>query len=236
VNRIARSLLACATLAFSAPKLDTLVAPDGSKAGLWLPKSKKKLPLVIWLHGGLGANNPAKGVAAASNMAATWADSAAFALLAPSAWPSSPWWSQDAAIRLTDFVAKATRRPGIDGTRIVLAGASDGGSGALWLAANLRTRFGKSLKGMAIWSADPDVLASQGIAWNPAQLKGLPLRWTAGGRDRLYPLDRIHSWWETCHGAGILLDPHENPTADHDLQFHGPDLALFPAWVRKTAR
>lgn len=236
MNKFLALLLTLFSATFASPKRDTLIAPDGSKAGLWVPKSKKKLPLVVWLHGGIGANNPSKGVAAASNMAATWGDSGAFALLAPSAWPASPWWSEDAALRVADLVAKASRRPGVDGTRLILAGASDGGSGALWLASQLRTKFGKSLKGVAIWSADPDVLVSQGIPWSPTGLKGLPLRWTAGGRDHLYPLERIHSWWEACQAAGVRLDPHETPAADHDLQFHGPDLALFPAWVRKTAK
>ncbi|MEN9308752.1 MAG: hypothetical protein RL173_2684 [Fibrobacterota bacterium] len=236
MNRACALFLGLATLAFATPRIDTLLAGDGSKAGLWIPKSRKKLPLVVWLHGGIGANNPAKGVAAATNMASTWGDSGTFALVAPSAWPASPWWSSDAALRVTEFVNMASRRPGVDGTRIVLAGASDGGSGALWIAASLRTKFGKTLKGVAIWSAAPDVLVSQGVPWKPSEIKGVPLRWTAGGHDRLYPLERIHFWWEACQAAGIPLDPHENPTADHDLKFHGPDLAMFPAWVRKTAK
>ncbi len=236
MNKILLGLFTFAAFSWASPKHDTLKASDGSKAGLWVPKSKHKLPLVIWLHGGIGANNPAKGLAAAANMAVTWADSGAFALLAPSAWPASPWWSDDAAKRVAEFVEQAGRKPGIDASRILLSGASDGGSGALWLASALRGKWTKRLKGMAIWSADPDVMVQQGISWNPASLKGLPLRWTAGGHDRLYSLDRVHFWWEQCQAAGLVLDPHENPTADHDLQFHGPDLALFPAWVRKTAR
>ena len=237
MNRIVLGLLACAAIAGATSlKLDTLVAPDGSKAGLWIPKSKKKLPLVVWLHGGIGANNQAKGVAAANNMAATWGDSAAFALVAPSAWPASPWWSQEAAMRVADFVGKASRKPGVDGSRIVLAGVSDGGSGALWLSAALRKMLGAKLKGVAIWSTDPDVMLAQNVPWNPGQLKGMPVRWTAGGRDRLYPVERIHAWWEACQGAGIRLEPHDTPEADHDLQFHAADLALFPSWVGKTAR
>ncbi len=220
----------------AAPRLDTLVAPDGSKAGLWVPKSRKKLPLVVWLHGGLGANNPAKGLAAASNMSATWGDSGAFALLAPSAWPASPWWSEDAARRIEDLLAKAAKVPGVDAGRIVLAGASDGGSGSLWLSVRLRRDLKGRLKGAAIWSADPDAMEMQGISWNPAPLKGTALRWTAGTGDRLYPIERIRFWWDRCRAAGIRLESNETPGADHDLQFHKADLALFPDWIRKTAR
>ncbi len=225
-----------AALASAAPRLDTLVAPDGSKAGLWVAKSHKKLPLVIWLHGGLGANNPSKGVAAASNMSATWGDSEAFALLAPSAWPASPWWSETAAQRIVDLVAKVAKTPGVDASRIVLAGASDGGSGALWLSVRLRQNLKDRLKGAAIWSADPSVMEMQGIPWNPTLLRGTALRWTAGSDDRLHPAARIRSWWDRCRAAGIRLEPVETAGAGHDLQFHKPDLALFPAWVRRVAR
>lgn len=236
MNRLAPWVCALAALASAAPRLDTLVAPDGSRAGLWVPESRRKLPLVVWLHGGLGANNPSKGIAAANNMSSTWGDSGAFALLAPSAWPASPWWSEDAARRIGDLIAKAAKFPGVDASRIVLAGASDGGSGSLWLSVRLRQDLKGRLKGAAIWSADPSAMERQGAWWNPADLAGTALRWTAGGDDQLYPVARIRSWWDRCRAAGIRLETKETAGAGHDLQFHKADLALFPAWVRRTAR
>lgn len=234
------SLLLAAACLFSgpaAPKIDTLALADGSKAGFWQPAAgSRKLPLVVWLHGGIGANNPSKGVAAATNMASSWRDSGAFALLAPSAWPASPWWSDESARRVAELVEKVSHRKGIDASRIVLAGASDGGSGALWLAGRLKAAWKTRLKAVAVWSTDPDVLAAQGIAWNPASLSGMPLRWTAGDKDRLYPLDRIRYWWDICRSTGVRLEPHEAAGADHDLRFHQGDLAMFPSWVRKNAR
>ena len=243
MNRVLPTLILLATLA-AVPRaeigLDSLVASDGSRAGLWIPAppkgSSRKLPLVVWLHGGLGANNPAKGVAAARNMAATWSASGAFALLAPSAWPASPWWSPGAAARILELVEQAARRPGIDATRIVVAGVFDGGSGALWTASRLRPQWGGKLKAIAVWSTLPDVMIVQGASWDPAPLKGLPLRWTVGDKDHLYPVERVRPWWEPLRTAGVILEVHENPTADHDLSFHGADLAAFPAWVRAKAR
>ena len=137
---------------------------------------------------------------------------------------------------MADLVDQASRRTGINASKIVLSGVSDGGSGALWIASALRKRWGARLKGVAIWSANPDVMFLQQVSWDPAPLKGLPLRWTAGGQDHLYPLSRIKYWWEQCASNGIKLQSHENATADHDLKFHQADLALFPAWVRRTAR
>jgi len=233
------SLLLAASLLPGAWRIDTLLVADGSRAALVLPgrpesraaKSRSKVPLVVWLHGGIGANNPSKGLLAAQGFAA-WADSGRFALLAPSAWPASPWWSASAQARIADLVAQASRRPGIDASRIVLAGVSDGGSGALWLASRLRGDWGIRLRGVAVWSTDPSVLVAQGVPFDPSALKGLPVRWTAGERDRLYPMEDVATWWDRLRGAGVGLDAHDDPLADHDLAFHQADLGRFPAWLR----
>lgn len=224
-------LAALAQVVFAAVRLDTIVLPDGSKAGLWIPKSRKPVPLVVWFHGGIGANNPAKGVPAASNMASTWADSGRFALVAPSAWPASPWWTPEAAHRTGAAIDSALARKGVDKKRVIFAGASDGGTGALWLAGALRKPLGARLKGVAVWSCNPGILQNQGISLDEASLVGLPVRWTAGGRDHLYPLDGVRTWWTRFQRLGIPLQTQELPEADHDLAFHGKDLALFPAWV-----
>jgi poly(3-hydroxybutyrate) depolymerase len=230
------SLLLSLLVSAASVHMDTLRAPDGSAAGLWTPSSKVRRPLVVWLHGGIGADNPSKGLAAAAGFVHNWGDSNAFALLAPSAWPASPWWTDEAARRVAQFVDEAAKKPGVDGSRIVLAGVSDGGSGALWLASRLRGIWGGRLKAVAVWSCDPDVLQMQGAAWAPESIKGIPLRWTAGGRDHLYPLDRIRWWWSRCARSGVAVDRHETPEADHDLAFHQADLGKLPAWVRLKAK
>lgn len=216
--------------------VEAIRMPDGSQAGLWAPKSRAKLPLVVWFHGGIGANNPAKGVPAAQNMASTWKDSGAFALVAPSAWPASPWWSDEAVARTAASIDSAAKRKGVDASRVILAGASDGGTGALWIASKLRAKLGAKLKGVAVWSCNPDVLSMQGLSLPALPLVGLPIRWTAGGKDRLYPLARIQEYWTALGQAGLTLETHENPQADHDLAFHAADLAMFPSWARKTAK
>lgn len=236
------SLLLAAALVSGAWRIDTLQVADGSRAALVLPRRavregrgpRTKVPLVVWLHGGIGANNPSKGLAAAAGFAA-WADSGRFALLAPSAWPASPWWSPSAQTRIADLVAQAARRPGVDASRIVLAGVSDGGSGALWLASRLRARWGARLRGVAVWSTDPSVLVAQGVAFDPSTLEGMPVRWTAGERDRLYPIQDVASWWERLRVAGVSLEARDDPAADHDLAFHQVDLGRFPAWLRAHA-
>lgn len=217
-------------------QVETIRLPDGSQAGFWAPKSRAKRPLVVWFHGGIGANNPAKGVPAAQNMAATWKDSGAFALAAPSAWPASPWWTDEAVARTAALIDSAAKRKGVDATRVILAGASDGGTGALWIASKLRTKLGARLKGVAVWSCSPDVLSMQGLTLPALPLVGLPIRWTAGGKDRLYPLVRIKEYWAALSQAGLALETHENAVADHDLSFHAADLALFPTWSRQTAK
>lgn len=216
-----------------APRIDTIVSVDGSRSALVVPqrKGKTRLPLVVWLHGGIGANNPSKGLAAAAGFV-RWADSGGFALLAPSAWPASPWWSASALARVTELIHRAGATPGVDASRVVLAGVSDGGSGALWMAVQIAHMSSVQLRAVAVWSTDPSVLVSQGIPFDPAPLRGLPIRWTAGGRDRLYPFQDVSNWWGRLEQVGAELETRHDPLADHDLSFHQADLARFPAWVR----
>lgn len=221
-------------------RTDTLVAPDGSKAALVVPSRKVKakpagFPLVVWLHGGLGANNPAKGLQAASGFASL-ADSGGFAFLAPSSWPASPWWSVSARDRLLSVVESASKRPGVDASRMVLAGASDGGTGALWLAVATRDVWKDRLRGVAVWSTNPSVLMGRGTQLSVAGLAGLPVRWRAGSRDRLFAPEDVALWWERLRMGGVDLDAVVDANAGHDMADHKADLATFPGWVKRTTK
>lgn len=227
------ALLVCAGSLFAAPVVKDLALPDGSIAGLVLPGHPKgKVTLVIWLHGGLGANDPAKGSKAAHNMAA-WADTSGFALLCPSAWPASPWFAPDAQVRLQKLVALASKEARIGaGGRIVLAGTSDGGTGALWLASQLRPAFGKRLKAVAVWSCNPSVLGNYGLEFRPGALSGLTVRWAQGGNDRLFALEDVRGWWNRCLAAKVRLESRPVPMAGHDMADWTADQNAFGSWLR----
>jgi len=213
--------------------LKTLSLPDGSKAGLVLPsRAGGKAPLVIWLHGGIGANDPAKGIKAATNMQ-LWADSSNFALLCPSAWPTSPWWTPEATGRILDLVRQCSKNPRIDANRIILTGTSDGGAGALWNVKGLRGVLGKRLKGVAVWSCNPSVLGNYGEAISLGSFSGLPVRWAQGGRDRLFALDDVRGWWGQFIAARAKLEPHPVEMAGHDMADWQQDQGTLGAWIRK---
>ncbi|MCB9497320.1 MAG: hypothetical protein H6686_10595 [Fibrobacteria bacterium] len=226
-------------------RTDTLTFRDGSRAALVVPNPpgsldpaqarKWKAPLVVWLHGGIGADDPAKGLRAAVGFA-PWADSGGFALLAPSAWPASPWWSASALERVEAQIRIAQKTQGVDSRSLVLAGVSDGGAGALWMAQRLRGVPELHLRAVAVWSANPSVLISRGASFDPVSLGGMPVRWTAGGRDRLYSFPEVAAWWELLRRSGVDLESHYNPGADHDLSQHQEDMGKFPAWRRRFAR
>ncbi len=230
------NLLLALSLWCGAWKIDTLESPDGGRAALVVSvNAKAPRPLVVWFHGGIGANNPSKGLLAAQGLAA-WADSCGFALLVPSAWPGSPWWSASAVSRLETHLRQVGKRRSVDTRRIVFAGVSDGGSGALWLAAQMPALRTGALRGVAVWSTDPSVLVSRGAVLDPSLLKGIPVRWTAGGRDRLYPVSDVTAWWSRLRSASVPLESRLDPEADHDMTWHQQDFARFPAWAKPRLR
>ena len=48
----------------------------------------------------------------------------------PYAWNDEPWWSDDQVLNLHAIVDDLKRRYNIDENRVVVAGVSDGGTGA----------------------------------------------------------------------------------------------------------
>lgn len=231
--KICLGMLMGSVIGYAASSVRALPLPDGSTAGLVVPaKAHGKLPLVVWLHGGIGANNPAKGLEAARNFS-TWADTSGFTLLCPSAWPASPWWSASARQRLEKLLVIAAKDSHVDGHRIVFAGTSDGGAGILWLTQELRPSLGKRLKGVAVWSCDPSVLQNYGVSLDPRAFAGLPVRWSQGGNDRLFPLEDVRQWWNRFIVAHAKLESHPVLWAGHDLVDWQADLGQLGAWVRK---
>lgn len=233
MDRICHTFLILATAtAFAAPTVKELPLPDGSTAGLVLPgQFKGRKTLVVWLHGGIGANDPGKGLKAARNMK-EWADTSGFALLCPSAWPASPWPTAQAKNRLESLVAAASKAKGLKDAPVVLAGTSDGGAGALWLAGELRPKLGKRLSAVAVWSCNPSMLGNYGVEFQPRTLAGTKVRWAQGGRDRLFALEDVRQWWNLCLAARVKLEAHPVELAGHDMADWTADQNAFGAWVR----
>jgi dienelactone hydrolase len=137
---------------------------------------------------------------------------------------------------LEHHLQQAGKRRAVDTRRVVFAGVSDGGSGALWLAAHLPALRSGALRGVAVWSTDPSVLESRGAVLDPTLLKGIPVRWTAGGRDRLYPVSDVTNWWARFRTASVPLESRLDPEADHDMAWHQHDFGRFPAWAKLRLR
>ena len=59
----------------------------------------------------------------------------------PYAWHDAPWWSDDQVLSFRAIVDQLKRKYNIDENRVVVAGVSDGGTGAYYIAMRETTLF-----------------------------------------------------------------------------------------------
>ena len=134
----------------------------------------------------------------------------------PYAWRAAPWWSEDQILNLAAILDALKRRYNIDENRVVVAGVSDGGTGAYYVAMRDTTPFASflPLNGHII------VLGQEGLELNkgifPNNLRNKPLFVVNGGQDRLYPTSDVEPHVAHMKNNGVAIDYHPQPTAGHD--------------------
>lgn len=190
-----------------------------SPAAYWLVKSKggpkinlKTAPVIVWLHGGMGSTNCAKGLTAGLALQ----DSAlkVNALVAsPSVCGENNWLHAGTSVidALLDSIAKRRGAP-IDS--IWMVGVSDGGLGVV--AYNVQGR--RSVARSVLVSTFPGMVADEiELAKMPGVRKG---RWIflQGGADRLYPLEQTMPWMQSfcAQLPRKQCEIHQEAAGEHD--------------------
>ena len=134
----------------------------------------------------------------------------------PYAWKGAPWWSEGQILNLRAILDVLKRRYNVDENRVVLAGVSDGGTGAYYVAMRDTTPFASFLP----LNGTPLVLGNQGLTLNerifPNNLRNKPLFVVNGGQDPLYPSNMVEPALEHMKNNGVAIDYHPQPTAGHD--------------------
>jgi poly(3-hydroxybutyrate) depolymerase len=192
----------------------------------------KKYQLRIQLHGGVGGRRDSQPVGTGLIGALAGVEQI---YVIPYAWSRSPWWSDDQVDNLHAIVDAVKQRYNVDENRVVVSGASDGGTGAYYVAMRDTTPYASFLPLNGYWMvlASRDVDDGEIFANN---LRNKPLFIVNGGRDPLYPTRIVDPYVEHYKKGGVELEYHPQPEAGHNTQWWPTVRDSFEAFVRAHPR
>ena len=164
------------------------------------------------LHGGVDGrvNNQPRGTGEIGNLAG-----AEQIYVLPYAWRDAPWWSDAQILNLNAIVDALKRTYNVDENRVVVAGVSDGGTGAYFVAMRETTPFSSfiPLNGFIM------VLANDGMddgGLFPTNLLNKPMFVVNGGLDRLYPLSVVEPFTRHLMNGGVQVAYYPQPEGQHN--------------------
>jgi acetyl esterase/lipase len=172
----------------------------------------RRYPVRVHLHGDVGGAMRSVSEAAIEPFL-----NPEFFSVVPFAWNDAPWWTDTQVLNLRTILDRLKRQYNIDENRIVLAGESDGGTGAYYFGMRDTTPFAAFLP----FNAFIMVLGNQGLALNerlfPNNLRNKPMFVVNGGKDPLYPTEKVDSYIDHMKRNGVAIDYRPQPEAGHDI-------------------
>lgn len=162
------------------------------------------------LHGGVGgrADNQPRGTGESPLPGAEQI------YVVPYAWNAAPWWSDDQVLNLAAIVDSLKRTYNIDENRVVVAGVSDGGTGAYYIGMRDTTPYASilPLNGFIMVIANDSIDDGQVF---PNNLRDKPAFVVNGGKDPLYPISEVEPFVRHLM-AGVDIEYHPQPEAGHN--------------------
>jgi hypothetical protein len=167
------------------------------------------------LHGGVGGrvDNKPRGNGQIGTLAG-----AEQIYVIPYAWNDEPWWSDDQVLNLHAIVDDLKRRYNIDENRVVVAGVSDGGTGAYYVAMRDTTPYASflPLNGYIMVLANGEIDDGHNF---PNNLRNKPFFVVNGGKDRLYPISIVEPFTRHLMRNGVQIDYHPQPDGEHNTNW-----------------
>ncbi|HYV64402.1 MAG TPA: hypothetical protein VE958_17085 [Bryobacteraceae bacterium] len=172
------------------------------------------------LHGGVGGrtDNKPRGNGQIGPLSGNGSGEGAGAeqiYVIPYAWNDAPWWSDDQVLNLRTIVDDLKRRYNVDENRVVVAGVSDGGTGAYFVAMRDTTPYASflPLNGYIMVLANGEIDDGNNF---PGNIRNKPLFVVNGGKDRLYPLSIVEPFTRHLMKNGVQIDYHPQPDGEHN--------------------
>jgi hypothetical protein len=184
------------------------------------------------LHGGIGArsDNKPRGTGEIGPLAG-----AEQIYVLPYAWEDAPWWGDDQILNLNAIVDALKRTYNIDENRVVVAGVSDGATGAYFIAMRETTPFASflPLNGFIMVLANDEI--DDGHIF-PNNLLNKPMFVINGGKDRLYPTRSVEPFTRYLMARGVDIAYHPQPEGEHNTRWWPEMKDVFEKFVADHPR
>jgi hypothetical protein len=184
------------------------------------------------LHGGVGGrvNNQPRGTGEIGALAG-----AEQIYVIPYSWNDAPWWSDHQVLNLDMIVDTLKRIYNVDENRVVVAGVSDGGTGAYFIAMRRTTAYASilPLNAFLMVLANNDIDDGQIF---PNNLRNKPLFVINGGRDPLYPAAEVEPFTKHLMSSGVETAYYPQPEAGHNTAWWPQMKDTFEKFVAEHPR
>jgi dienelactone hydrolase len=186
----------------------------------------------IQLHGGVGRDsNQPRGDGTIGALAGGPETEQIYII--PYAWRDAPWWSEEQLANLRAILDTVKRSYNVDENRVAVAGVSDGGTGAFYVAMRDPTPFASFL------SLNGFILVLRSAVTGdlfPHNLRNRPFFVVNGGQDPLYPTRAVDPFVNHLRKSGVELDYRPQPTGAHNTAWWPDVRDTFERFVRTHPR
>jgi dienelactone hydrolase len=190
---------------------------------------KRRWPVRVSLHGGVGRERPAAGQA--PRPLTNRIPSQAEIVIHPRAWLQSAWWTHTAVVNIDRLLDQVKRRYNVDENNVYVTGISDGGTGVWFLAMRASTPWSACLP----LNGHPAVIANPGTGadgqLHAGNLVNCPLYIVNGGKDPLYPASSVQRYLDVFKAGGIPFVFKVYPEAGHDVSWWPQERPRFESFV-----
>jgi len=190
----------------------------------------KRYPVRFQLHGGVGGrlDNQPRGTGESPLQGAEQI------YVVPYAWNDAPWWSDDQVYNLAAITDSIKRSYNVDENRIVIAGVSDGGTGAYYVGMRDTTPYAGflPLNGFIMVLANGEI--DDGLVF-PNNLRNKPMFVVNGGKDPLYPVSEVEPFVKHLMN-GVTIEYHPQPDAGHNTAWWPNLKGVFEDFVAAHPR
>jgi hypothetical protein len=195
---------------------------DSNVCGITVPplKPKRKIGLIVWLHGGMRSGNSEKG-AEAHRAILPFIDPTSFYLASPSAFGGQDWLSPKGIEHIDALIEYMVNRYPIDLTNINLVGVSDGSLGVI--AYTIGGKF--PLRRHVLISSFPQIVIPPEALAGQTRFTTGTWDFFQGGQDRLFPTQQVLPYlnrWVAVYPNAHL---HYFPEGEHDFSYYATHAA-----------